>query len=507
MFSTVASAALCGIRAEIIHVEADVGDGLPVFQMVGSLSAQVREAAERVRTAMKNSGLRLSPKKITVNLSPADIYKDGSAYDLPVAVAVLASYGYIPQEALKGLMAAGELSLNGEVCPVRGILPMARRAVAKGCRRFLLPVQNAAEGAVIEGIEVIGVRTLREVIDYLNGLAEIKPTVSNIEEMLQKFDEKPQEDFRDLNGQEDIRRAAEVAACGMHNLLMTGPPGSGKSMVARRIPGILPKLTLEECLEISEIYSVAGLLGEGSPLITRRPFRAPHHTISAQALAGGGRIPRPGEVSLAHRSVLFLDELPEFRREAMEILRQPMEEREIRISRTGGNFIYPANCMVVAAMNPCKCGYYPDLNRCTCTPSEVHRYQGRISRPLLDRFDICVEVQELSYQDLSKSHENESSAAIRERVLRAHRLQQERYHGTPFHFNSDINVQGVKEFCPLGTAESRMMEDAFEKLSLSARGYHRILKVARTIADLDASQQIQCRHIGEALCYRAVELK
>lgn len=507
MFSTVASAALRGIRAEIVHVEADVGDGLPVFQMVGSLSVQVKEAAERVRTAMKNSGLRLSPKKITINLSPADIYKDGSAYDLPVAVAVLASYGYIPQEALKGLMAAGELSLNGEVCPVRGILPMARAAAEKGCRRFLLPKQNAAEGAVIGEIEVIGVGTLREVIDYLNGLAEITPTISNIEEMLQKSDGKRQEDFCDLNGQEDIRRAAEVAACGMHNFLMTGPPGSGKSMVARRIPGILPKLTPEECLEISEIYSVAGLLGEESPLITSRPFRAPHHTISAQALAGGGRIPRPGEVSLAHRSVLFLDELPEFRREAMEILRQPMEDRKIQISRTGGSFTYPANCMVVAAMNPCKCGYYPDLDRCTCTPSEVHRYQGRISRPLLDRFDICVEVQEISYQELSGSRENESSAAIRRRVLCAHRLQQERYRGTPFHFNSDLNVQGVKKFCPLGAAESRMMEDAFEKLSLSARGYHRVLKVARTIADLDSSEQIQCRHIGEAICYRAVELK
>lgn len=508
MFSNVLSAAICGMESCPIYVEADVSNGLPEFTMVGYLTSQVKEAQERVRTALRNSGVRMEPKKITVNLSPGDLRKDGTGFDLPIAVAVLAAYGQIPEDRLHRIMVMGELSLNGEVKGIRGILPMVHRAREQGCLACILPRENEQEGRAVGGIRVIGISSLRELIDCLNGNRDF-PEESrrvSLEELYQRQEEQ-REDFRELSGQEGARRAAEIAAAGMHNLLLIGPPGSGKSMIARRMAGILPELTREESLEISGIYSVAGLLDEETPLFVHRPFRAPHHTISPQALAGGGRIPKPGEISLAHKGVLFLDELPEYSRGAIEILRQPLEERQVRISRTHGTYSFPADFMLIAAMNPCKCGYYPDLDRCTCTQSEIHQYLGKISRPLLDRIDICTEVPQIRYEDLKGFGKNESTAQMKERVIRAQSLQKKRYQGTGFRFNSQLNVQGIRRFCPMGSQEETFLEAVFQKLKLSVRAYHRMIKVARTIADLDASEKIRSEHLAEAVCYRCVDQK
>lgn len=506
MFSSVLSAVICGIECQGIHVEADVSDGLPGFAMVGYLGSQVREAQERVRTALKNSGIMLRPKRITVNLSPADLRKDGTAFDLPIALAVLSAYGYLPGEQLDKVLAVGELSLNGELKGVRGVLPAARQAALLGCRLCLVPKANEKEGGLIDGVKVVGAESLSEVLEFLTGRCDIPPADTNIEEIKRKSCVGA-EDFQNIMGQQAVKRAAEVAAAGMHNLLLVGPPGTGKSMVASCIPGILPKLTLEESMEISEIYSVAGLLDNDRPLILSRPFRAPHHTITAQALAGGGRIPRPGEISLAHRGVLFLDELPEFSNSALEVLRQPAEEGMVRISRASGNYSFPAGCMLVAAMNPCKCGYYPDLLRCTCTEAEIHRYLRKISRPLVDRMDISIEASPIAYKELRNTGKEESSRMIRDRVVQAQEIQQERYRETGYQFNRDLDAEGIRRYCSLGLDEDRLLESAYAKFGMSARACHRILKVARTIADLEASERIQAHHLGEAVCYRSAEQK
>lgn len=505
MFCKVVSAAIGGVDGYPVRVEADVSEGMPGFQMVGYLASEVREAADRVRTALRNTGYSLPPNRITVNLAPASIRKEGSRFDLAVAAAVLGSMGKIPAKNLDGLMIVGELSLSGQVLGVSGVLALVEMAKQMGIRRCIVPLVNAKEGAVMQDIEVVGVSELQEMIRLLQHPEDAKKTVVDLERLFAAPGSVTacQEDFSQIHGQREVKRAAEIAAAGMHNFLMIGPPGSGKTMIARRIPGILPQLSLEESLEITKIYSIAGLLPEQEPLILKRPICAPHHTTTAEALAGGGRIPGPGEVSLSSKGILFLDELPEFRRTALEILRQPLEEKKICISRTAGTFVFPADFMLVAAMNPCACGYYPDRNRCNCAQTDVLRYLGKLSQPLLDRIDICAHVSPVRFFDLQQEGKEESTTEIRRRVEQAHAIQRERYLGLPVCFNSQLGAGDTDTYCPMDQKEKEMLGEAFDSLHLSARSYHRMIRVARTIADLDGKEKIEEIHILEALGYRA----
>lgn len=505
MFVRTYAGALVGIDAVAVTVEVNItGGGLGLY-LVGLPDNAVKESEQRIRAAFENSGERMSGRKVVVNLAPADLRKEGSGFDLPIAVGILAAMGRIDAEAVADTMFVGELSLDGSVKPVRGVLPLAVRARSEGLRRLVLPAGNAAEAAVVEGIDVIGVTTLREVVACLNGEAEIVPAKPADGEPFDAETLRYAEDFADVKGQAHVKRALEIAAAGGHNVIMIGSPGSGKTMLARRLPTILPPLTREEALETTKIHSVAGGMTGG--LMTRRPFRAPHHLASQVAVIGGGQSPRPGEVSLAHNGVLFLDELPEFGRSVLEVLRQPLEEKRVVVSRAKYSVEYPANFTLVAAMNPCPCGYYNHPTKeCTCSPGSVHRYMSRISGPLMDRIDLHVEVTPVAPQELSATAPGEPSAVIRERVVRAREVQAARFRDAAgVHANSMMNSAMLREYCRLDTASAALLERAMERLSLSARAYDRILKVARTIADLAGRAGIVQADIAEAINYRSLD--
>lgn len=507
-FSTVVSAATEGLAVEFVHVEADVSNGLPVFHMVGYLASEVKEAGERVRTAIKNSGFDFPAKRTVINLSPATMRKRGASFDLPIAVAVLTALGELSGSRIQNTLIIGEMGLDGSVRKVPGILPIVAEAKEREVRRCIVPEENKAEAALVSGMQVIGVKDLKETIEFLkSGSKPQKKKVQQTGSVQERETEESFPDFGDLCGQKNVRRAAEIAVAGGHNLLLIGPPGSGKTMTAGCIAGILPPMSTEESMEVTKIYSVMGMVNEKQPLIRKRPFRNVHHTATRAALIGGGMIPRPGEISLAHQGVLFLDELPEFKKGVLEVLRQPLEQHCIRITRNYGTYTFPADFMLVAAMNPCPCGCYPNLERCTCTPAQIQAYLGKISQPFLDRIDLCVEAGRVDYENLTEQKKGEGSAEIRMRVCRVRNLQKERYEGKKIRRNTQLEGELLKKYCALGTKEEAMMRQAFERFSLTARSYHRILRVARTIADLDGREKISEEHLSEALGYRMVDKK
>lgn len=507
MLAHVLSGAVLGIDAYLVNVETDVASGLPSFQVVGLPQGAVKEGRERVVAALQNSGYQVPPKRITVNLAPADVRKEGSAFDLPVAIGILAGTGQMDGEARLGRFAVfGELGLDGALRPIRGALPIALAVRDAGLAGLVVPQENIAEAAVVEGVDVRGADRLADVVTFLQADGELPTLRLDLEALFRQASEYDV-DFADVKGQEHVKRAFEVAAAGAHNILLIGPPGSGKTMLARRLPTILPPLTLDEALETTKIHSVAGLLGAGRALVATRPFRSPHHTISDAGLIGGGGTPRPGEVSLAHHGVLFMDELPEFRRNVLEVLRQPLEDGEVTISRAAISLTYPARFMLAAAMNPCPCGHYGDPQRpCTCPPVAVRKYLARVSGPLLDRIDLHVEVPAVRYRDLSDTRLGEPSAAVRARVCRARERQRARFAGRAgIYANAHMRPRDLREFCQVGEASDALLKTAITRLGLSARAYHRVLKIARTIADLDGADEIGTAHVAEAIQYRSLD--
>ncbi len=506
MLSKIISSATIGIDAYLVEVETNIEKQIPGFIIVGLPDNVVKESRERVIAAIKNSGFQFPIKKYTINLAPADIKKEGSSFDLPIAIGILTATEIIDETFTRDSLFLGELSLDGTLRPVKGALPISVEAKKRGIKRIILPADSAKEASIVDGVEVYGMENLREVVQFVNRDLEKEATYTNKEELFSQIN-MYHLDFSDVKGQENVKRALEVAAAGSHNIIMIGPPGSGKTMLAKRIPTILPPMTFNEALETTKIHSVAGIIPKEQSLITERPFRNPHHTVSDAALVGGGSFPRPGEVSFANHGVLFLDELPEFKKNVLEVLRQPLEDAKVTVSRSKLSLEFPANFMLAAAMNPCPCGYYTDPTReCTCAPPQIQKYMSKISGPLLDRIDIHIEVPAVKYKELSSEIKTESSAEIRNRVMKARDIQTKRFIALKnIYNNGDMGSKEVRQFCKLDSAGADLLKMAMSRLGLSARAYDRILKVSRTIADLDNSENILPQHISEAIQYRSLD--